>query len=426
MEATDYEGWKAEQLSNQWVTLILVPKLGGRLMQVTFAGHSYLFVNPRYKGKYFPPSSNLPQGRWYNYGGDKLWPLPEGTEDDHHWPGPRADLLDDGEFSLQVLSQAPRCAVRLTGPADPWTGLQYTRDINIGSDSPEIWFHAVMKNATGHPIEWSMESVSQYDTADPKSPGQYNHDFWAFTPANPHSGYPDGYRVESGLADPRSFGLRDGPIFSLHWTYLENELWVDSPGDWLAVVNHSSGYAMVEQFHIREGANYPGKASVIFYVNGPSLELDEHGMPRMTSAKPEDTPYYMEAEIISPPVRLAPGETYAMDTHWFPARVASTFRSVTDAALVSEPLTAQLDANGVHLSGTFGVFFPGRLVAHIYDADGAETDVISMQDVNPAQLVSLNQNIRAPRASWRTSVHLEDQHGVDRGSLGEARLTKSM
>jgi len=75
-----YEGWQAQQVSNDWVQLTFVPQLGGRLMQVTFNGHPYLFVNPVYKGKYISPAEAA--GRWINYGGDKIWPLPEGDDDE--------------------------------------------------------------------------------------------------------------------------------------------------------------------------------------------------------------------------------------------------------------------------------------------------------------------------------------------------------
>jgi hypothetical protein len=47
VEAVDYKGWQAQQLSNRWVQLIVVPQNGGRLMQVIFAGHPYRFVNPK-------------------------------------------------------------------------------------------------------------------------------------------------------------------------------------------------------------------------------------------------------------------------------------------------------------------------------------------------------------------------------------------
>ena len=62
VRSTSYEGWKAEEVGNDWVRLTIVPQLGGRLMQVTFNAHDYLFVNPKYKGKYFPPSEAAKMG----------------------------------------------------------------------------------------------------------------------------------------------------------------------------------------------------------------------------------------------------------------------------------------------------------------------------------------------------------------------------
>jgi hypothetical protein len=188
------------------------------------------------------------------------------------------------------------------------------------------------------------------------------------------------------------------------------------------VADRSSGYTMVERFHVRDGATYPGAATVIFYVNGPSLELDERGMPRMSSADPVQTPYYMEAEVISPMVRLAPGETYAMDTEWFPTRSVSDPRNVTDAGVTDEPLTADVDLANLRLGGEFGVFFPGRLLAHVYNSRGAEIATVPLIAADPRQPVALQQEIPAPAGASRVSVHLEDDHGVDRGSLGEARV----
>src|SRR2546428_13958498 len=76
LRPTNFEGWKAEELSNDWVRLAIVPQLGGRLLQGTFSGHSYLFVNPEYKGQYFPTSGKN-NGKRVNYGGDKLLALSE-------------------------------------------------------------------------------------------------------------------------------------------------------------------------------------------------------------------------------------------------------------------------------------------------------------------------------------------------------------
>src|SRR5205807_8458566 len=111
IQAVDYKGWHAQQISNEWVKLTVVPQNGGRLLQVEFDGHSFLFVNPKYAGKYLPPTSE----QWFNYGGDKIWLLPEGNNDEQHWPG-NSDILDDGPYSFRTLSQGQRCDIELTGP----------------------------------------------------------------------------------------------------------------------------------------------------------------------------------------------------------------------------------------------------------------------------------------------------------------------
>src|SRR5215831_14132034 len=317
--ATDYHGWNATRLSNKWITLVFVPQIGGRLMQASFGEHEYLFVNPRYYGHYFPPSEGAAKGKWFNYGGDKIWPLPEGDQDERHWIV-ASDQLDDGVYQLRDISEGDRCAVRLQGPLDKRTGLQYSREVSINSDSPRIFFHAAMKNITAHPIRWAVQSVTQYDTADRRDPSNYNRDFWAFTPLRVASAFSRHFDVHSGPVDHPSYGVRDKRLFALHWSYMQGEVGIDSFAGWVAVVDGSSHYAMVERFSVDPKAEYPDGASVIFYLNGPMLRLNDKGMAEISSTRIEDTPYYMEAELNSPLVTLLPGNTYAFDSEWLPTR----------------------------------------------------------------------------------------------------------
>ena len=414
-----YEGWQAQQVANDWVQLTFVPQLGGRLMQVTFNGHPYLFVNPVYKGKYVSPAEAA--GRWINYGGDKIWPLPEGNDDEQHWQG-ASTPLDDGAYAFSVLSQGAKCTVRLEGPPDPPTGLQYTREISIGSDSPQISFHAITRNFTGHSITWSVQSVSQYNLSDAKDATQYNHEFWAFTPLNPRSSYLLGYHARDGLANDPAYSVKDG-LFRLNWKYLESEVWLDSIAGWVALIDGATQYAMVEKTKHVLGGDYPDKATVIFYKNGPTVELDAKGMPYLTSRSLEKTPYYMEAELNSPMAVLGPGESYVFDTNWFPSRLSGDFTTVTDAGLVGKPLVARRIGDKIELSGTFGVFFPGELKAYLYDEGGVEASEVALQAVQPQDPVALHQAIAAAKNIARVSIHLVDSSGVDRGALGEVFVT---
>ena len=418
---TEYSGWQAVEMSNPWVTLTIVPQFGGRLMQVTFGGHDYLFVNQQLKGQTHSPEESAAQRRWFNYGGDKIWPMPEGNDDERHWPGAEGEPLDSGPFRWQVLQQDSTCAVRLTGPPDAAIGQQYVRDISIGSASPVISFHAVMRNVSGYPQTWSEQSVSQYNTADARNPSQPNPDIWGFTPVNPRSVYLNSYHIHTGSASTPGYSVRDG-LFAVHAGNAGGEVWIDSPGEWLAVVDGASEYTMVERFRYDRTAEYPGQATVIFYTTGqnrraaPPPSSDNSGRPAI---------HYMEAEVNSPMVKLEPGESYAMDTQWYPTRMGSEFKSATYAGVVGRALTAWKGADGIAVTGKFGVFFPGHLELRLYGAGGARLDVRKLQEVTPLDLVDLQQGVPAPPETVRVSLHLIDREGVDRGPLGETLVSPS-
>ena len=417
----NYQGWQAEQVSNRWVQLVVVPQNGGRMIQVTFSGHSYLFVNSKLAGKYFPPSSD----QWFNYGGDKLWLLPEGNNDEQHWVG-NSDVIDDSPFTFRKVSEGKECVIELTGPKDPQTGIQFSRRISIDSDSPRIRFHASMTNVTGHPLEWSMQSVSQYDTSNHSSTkdasaSPMNRDFWTFTPANPASSYLNRYHVRFGPAENRAVEVRDDGLFTVHYVHQAAELWLDSTQGWLAVVDGSSRYAMVERFQYDTMRPYPGKASVIFWTNGPEARLKDDGEIAL-SKDADSSPYYLEAELNSPMCRLRPGDSCTFDTEWFPTRAGSEFHGVSDAGILIHPLKAvHLQNDAVKLSGAFGVFFSGHLEAWFYDERGANLARTRIADVNPTEALSIDKEVPTAKAA-RVSLHLIDDSGVDHGSLQEIRI----
>jgi hypothetical protein len=422
VKPVEFDGWQAQQLTNDYVTLTFVPELGGRLMQVVFAGHPYLFVNPQFKGKYFPPPAN-PKGTWYNYGGDKLWPMPEGEEDADHWPGPIADQLDDGSYTFtSSLYNDNVCTVTMASPHDAPTGLQFSRQISVAVNSPEIHFRATMINASDHTIHWSMQSVSQYELTDPENPSAFNKNFWAFTPVNPDSAYFTSFQVRAGLADDPSFQVKDG-LFSLHWLYLQNEVWLDSPAGWVAVLDRTSHFAMVERFQYQERASYPGKATVIFYKNGPSFGSDKNGMPSIHSDANGD-PFYMEAELNSPIVKLAPRESYEMDTAWFPTRTGDTFQTVAEAGVVEKPLALSSVHGSPRLTGTFGVFYDGTLTAIFYDKTDKALARTDLGPVRVDELAVIDQATAVPPGADHLELHLLTS-GIDRGKLGEIALGPS-
>jgi len=76
----------------------------------------------------------------------------------------------------------------------------------------------------------------------------------------------------------------------------------------------------------------------------------------------------------------------------------------------------------VALSGSFGVFFAGKLVVHLYDERGAASGTRALDAVDPSNLVTLGAKISAAGRIGRVSVHVVDDKGVDRGALGEVTV----
>jgi hypothetical protein len=410
VKSTNYLGWKAEQLSNKWVTLEVVPEIGGRLIQVTFGGHDLLYVNPALKGQSIPPGT---RGGEHNYGGDKIWPLPEGNQDEQHWSG-AGGHLDGGPFTLKVLSRTPtKCAVRLTGPINEEIGQRYIRDISIGADTPVISFHVVMQNMTGFPQTWSEQTITEFATSEPAGSENLNTKWWGVTELNPKSVYPKGYHVRTGPEDNPAFVGDDGKL-RVHWNDIMQEVWVDSPSGWLAAVNGETGYTVVMRHKIDPFHQYPGDASIIFYSSGPPRR--RHNQNQAEPSHREGP--FVEAEMNSPSVELGPGESYAMDTTWYPTRMGEDFKTTTWAGVFGKPLTATRTNDGLALSGEFGVFYAGNLVAHLYPKN-AEENTVKVMSVVPTEPVQLQTTIQAPPNTSRVSIHLVDAKGVDHGPLGE-------
>ena len=73
-----YKGWKVWSLENRWMKLYIAPRLGGRIIQLEMEDHEFFFVNPLLAGKE-PDSTRLGEhGGWLNFGGEKIWPAPQG------------------------------------------------------------------------------------------------------------------------------------------------------------------------------------------------------------------------------------------------------------------------------------------------------------------------------------------------------------
>jgi len=100
------------------------------------------------------------------------------------------------------------------------------------------------------------------------------------------------------------------------------------------------------------------------------------------------------------------------------------FVNATEAGMIGRELAAVPAPGGVRLTGFFGVFYTGRLVARVYNAGGVALKPVDLANADPLEAVSLDTVVPLLPEAATVSLHLVDEHGLDRGSLGAVEIAK--
>ena len=77
--------WKGPVLKNDLIEVTVVPQIGGRIIQYKLGEYGFFWVNPDLVNSTPPVSGLGSDDSWLNYGGDKLWPAPQGWDTDQQW-----------------------------------------------------------------------------------------------------------------------------------------------------------------------------------------------------------------------------------------------------------------------------------------------------------------------------------------------------
>lgn len=417
-----YRGWDAVRLSNRYVSLQIVPILGGRVMEYALGNKNFLWVNPGLAGKAPPPGGVGPENAWLNYGGDKLWPAPQGWDHAEQWPGPPDAVLDGGPYQMELLpEEGAGAGVRLTSGEDRRSGIRFSRVIRLHEGSTQVSFEAVMKNIDTKPRRWGIWSHCQLDAAQPG--GGHNAAMNAYCPINPQSRFTNGYAVIFGDEKNPSFqaDAKRG-LMRVQYHYKVGKIGLDSTLGWVATVDGSDGRVFVQRFTFEPGKEYPDGSSVEFWLNGTG-SFRAWGKDNVMSDDPEKNPYVFESEVLSPFAKLQPGESYTWKYDWYAANIGAGKHEVTDCTdfgVTAEPLHAKTEGKTVRLTGRFGVFAPGRLALHFLDRLGQGLGRENLADpVSPLAPVILDRAAKLPDGTATIRLMVVDAAGKETGEIAK-------
>ncbi len=425
IESTKFDGWKAYRLTNGLVTLYVTPEIGGRAIQLELGDHAYFFVNKALEGKVLPESQDNLKSGWANYGGDKVWPAPEGWMNDDEWPSIPYYVLDGSRFKSEIVKNTPEeVAVRVTSPPDPRTGVQFIRTFHVYAGTTRVRVDQVMRNISQRRIRWGIWHLIQNDASDARDPSKPNPDLYVYIPLNPHSMFPKGYYHPYGDARNPSYQTIDhGHMLLAHYIYMVGKVAADSNAGWYAVVNGQKNTCLVETFKYFPGQEYPDNASVETWNEGPG-HISRGPFFQTLPDNPKETPYFVETEALSPYATLDPGQQYEFTVHWAPTRLPNPIVKAVWVGAISKPLSAEVSGHQVTLKGVFGVFVPGTAEAVFYNPMGAELGRQELQAVDPRRVFRLDKTLPLPADAFRVSVRVIDAQGQNRGFLGNVILKK--
>lgn len=423
IEKAEYNGWEVTKLTNGLISLYIAPEIGGRAIQLELGNQGLFFVNKALAGQVLLPAQNDLKSGWANYGGDKVWPAPEGWDSDAEWPSIPYYILDGSRFAFSIVKDTPaEAAISVTSPKDPRTGVQFERIFHVYAGTTRVTVDQIMKNISPRRIRWGIWHVLQNNAADATDPSKPNPSLYMYIPVNPRSMFPKGYYIAYGDVRHPSYHLVDnGRMMRVHYLYRVGKVALDSSAGWYAVVNGQKNIGYVETFKHFKGEAYPDNASVESWNEGPGT-VSRGPFFQTLPDDPAKTPYFLEAEVLSPFATLDPGQQYEFIVHWSPTSVTNPIVNAVWAGAVSRPLSAIVRGSQVTLGGVFGVFAPGNLVAHFYSAMGEIVGEQVLQSVDPLHVARLSTTVSLPANTYRVSVFLRDAEGRNQGYLGNVIL----
>lgn len=413
---TDYKGWKACLFENLWIRLYAVPQLGGRLIQMEMDGYGFFFVNPLLEGKE-PGTSRLGEnGTWLNFGGEKIWPAPQGWDSADQWPGPPDPVLDSGEYTVE-LSDDIRNELRLTSPVNPCTGLQISREVSVSENRTEVHVAVTFKNTARTPKRWSVWPVMQMST-----PGEGEGQYQVVCPANPQSRFRNGYQVMHGLVNNPQFSLNAQGNVQVDYQYLAGKIGMDAEAGWAAFNDKETGKVLAVMFPRGNDKVYPGDTSFQVWTAGRGMVYSRNVVRQHADDRTLNPPY-LEMELLSPLQEIMPGKEFQFEYRMLASTIPAgeTVKNVNETGVIASPFTWTMQENGAFLSAAYGVFSAGILKIQVHHASGRQATLYETS-VCPPKGVSIGLFIAREFLSgdFCITARLFDADGQLAGVLDEA------
>ena len=189
-----------------------------------------------------------------------------------------------------------------------------------------------------------------------------------------------------------------GGVKSLH---KGGKIGIDSEGNWIAYLDQKEGFLFGKEFEFIPEAEYPDQ--------GSSLEV-------FVGAD------YMEVEVLSPLVKLQPGESYTFKEDWYAVRCHGPILGMNEVGAIVDSLSVQVTGNSLRLEGSYGVFYEGTLEVVFLDRYDAISKRYRVRNVDPFKTLVLDDTFPLPEGVKSVRLEVLDKRGRYVGELDSVRI----
>lgn len=250
--------------------VVIVPDIGGRIMEFSLKGMNPIWQNSQEFGKIYP-ITNV----WHNYGGYKTWNAPQGV-----WGWPPDPFLDFGKANVEIIDDG----VRVYGAPSLKSGIMFIKEVTI-PERGKVRIVEKMKNISGKEVRWSIWDVTQVSTP-----------CFVVFPMEKNSKFPEGlYFFDEQSRKSSQWKIKNGLVI-VEYKGETGKIGLDSSSGWMLYLRDKLAY--VKRFPTYTGAEYPDEGCTVeIYTNSKELP-------------------YLEMEVLSPLINLRPGEEYSTWEEW--------------------------------------------------------------------------------------------------------------
>lgn len=407
-----YRNLDVISLRNEWLDLIIAPQLGGRLLQWEMSGHAFFFVNKDLERIVSEEGWDTQDG-WLNFGGEKIWPAPQGWDSPAQWPGPPDSILDSGPFTvLKQENDSEVWQLAMRSDFDPYTGLVIEKRVRMMDDRAEVKVMGLFHNNSQRAISWSVWPVCQMRASSGDSCL-----YRIFCPANKQSRFEGGFKTLHGLVNNPQYNRDSYGHVVVCYQYLVGKIGMDSDAGWVAYLEYESGKAFVVLFPYQKKKVYPEETTVQIWTQGKGSIYSR----KKIISYPDDTeknPPYIEIELLSPLETIDPGDslsfTYRLLSTTIPPK--AEIQSVSEQAIIARRLNIEVTTDNVVIRGKFGFFIKGMVMLCMKEeltSTSRKRKILHTYPVSPIEGLSLewhsSRSLWAEYSPFSITVDLYDE-----------------